>query len=93
MLELEITGFDNTRTLNQLAFTFLTSNGDVIQPGAIRVDTTTDFGKYFANSTLGGSFTLKAIFPVAGVITNIGSTQVEVTNSSGVAQSGKTAFQ
>jgi hypothetical protein len=93
MLEVEITGFDNTRTLNQLAFTFLTSNGDVIQPGAIRVDTTADFGKYFANSTLGGSFTLKAIFPVAGVITNIASTQVEVTNSSGVAQTGKAAFQ
>lgn len=93
MLEVEITGYDNTRTLNQLAFTFLGANGDVIQPGAIRVDTAADFSKYFANSTLGGSFTLKAIFPVAGVITNIASTQVEVTNSSGVAQTGKTTFQ
>jgi hypothetical protein len=93
MLEVEITGFDNTRTLNQLAFTFLTSAGEVVQPGAIRVNSSAEFRKYFENSTLGGSFSLKAVFPVAGAIASIAGAQVEITNASGAAQTGKTSIQ
>jgi len=93
MVEMEITGYDNTRTVNQLAFTFYGANGEVIQPGAIRVDSTADFSRYFVSSTLGGSFTLKAVFPVAGAIANIASVQVELVNSSGVARTEKIQIQ
>lgn len=93
MLEVELTGFDNTRTLNQLAFSFFNANGEIVQPGAIRVDTAADFARHYANSTLGGAFALKAVFPVAGSIANIASVQLDIANASGVAQSGKTAFQ
>jgi hypothetical protein len=93
MLEIEITGFDNTRTVDGLAFTFYTSKGDAVQPGAIRVNTAADFRRHFEGSTAGGVFTLKAVFPVAGAIADIASAEVQLTNSSGNAQSGKIQLQ
>ena len=94
MLELEITGYDNTRTLNQLSFTFFGANSQPIAPGAIKVEAGADFRRYFeARTTTGGAFTLKAVFPVAGPIGNITATEIEVTNTSGAAQSGKTSIQ
>jgi hypothetical protein len=93
MLEVEITGFDNTRSVDELAFTFYTSRGETIQPGAIRVNSGADFRRFFETSTAGGVFSLKAVFPVAGSLADIASTEVQVTSSPGATSSGKIAIQ
>lgn len=93
MLEIEITGYDNTHAPGQLSFTFYTSKGSVVQPGAITVDSSSEFRKYFEKSTFGGAFTLKAVFPVAGQITDIGSVEVELANASGATRSDKVQIQ
>ncbi len=93
MLEVEITGYDNTRSTSQLAFTFFTAKGEPVQPGAIRVDGTNDFRRFFENSPAGGAFTLKAIFPVAGPLVDISSTEVSFVNSAGSTASGKIQMQ
>jgi hypothetical protein len=93
MLEVEITGYDNTRSVGQLAFTFYTSKGEPVQPGAIRVDGSNDFRRFFENSAAGGAFTLRAVFPVAGPLVDIASTDVSLANSSGPATSGKIQMQ
>jgi hypothetical protein len=89
----EVTGFDNTRTLDGLAFTFYTSKGDVVQPGIIRVNGATDFRKHFDASTAGGVFTMKAVFPVAGSLADIASAEVQLTNVRGPTASGKLQLQ
>lgn len=93
MLEIEVTGYDNTRSIGQLSFTFFTAKGEIVSPGAIRVDSNADFRRYFESNTTGGGFTLKAVFPVAGSITGIASAEVEIANASGAAQSGKAPIQ
>jgi hypothetical protein len=93
MLEVEMTGYDNTHAPSQLSFTFFTSKGAVVQPGAITVDSSSDFRKYFDKSTLGGAFTVKAAFPVAGQIADIASVEVELANSAGTTRSGKVQIQ
>jgi hypothetical protein len=93
MLEVEITGYDNTRSVDELAFTFYTTRGEMVQPGAIRVKSGADFHRFFETSTAGGVFSLKAVFPVAGSLSDISSTEVQLTNSPGATSSGKIAIQ
>jgi hypothetical protein len=89
MLEVEITGFDNTRTVDALVFSFFSPAGVMVQPGFLRVGAAGDFQKHFAGSAAGGSFTLKAVFPVAGIIAEIASAEVSLTNAAGERSSGK----
>jgi hypothetical protein len=82
---LTLLGFDNTRSLSTLNFTFYTSSGSVVSPGVIGADLTHEFLKYFVdNSQVGGNFQLTATFPVSGDIASIASASVDFKNSSGV---------
>ena len=65
-VEIDITGFDNTRTLGTLSFTFYDAAGTAIAPGTLRTNAASDFASYFAGSDLGGVFLLRAVFPVTG---------------------------
>jgi hypothetical protein len=91
-ITLQATGFDNTRSAGKLAFTFYDATGNAIPPGAITVDSTTDFASYFRTSGLGGAFSLTAVFPVTGNVSQIAAFDFQMTNSAGVAQSSRTAF-
>lgn len=93
LLQVEITGYDNTRSLDELAFTFYTARGETIQPGAIRVKSGSDFRRFFETSTAGGVFSLKAVFPVAGSLADISSVELQLTNIPGATASGKIAIQ
>lgn len=93
MLEVEITGYDNSRSVEQLSFTFYSARGVALQPGAIRVDGSADFRRFFENSATGGGFTLKAIFPVAGAISEIASAEIDISNVAGSTGSGKIQMQ
>lgn len=88
-ITLELNGFDNTRTISQMSFTFYDASGAVIAPGAMRLDAAADFRKYYAQSAAGGLFSLQAVFPVTGNVTQIGAVQAEVTNSVGTAKSAR----
>jgi hypothetical protein len=91
-VEVQVTGFDNTRTAGQLTFTFFDSAGNAIAPGAVRTDATASFAAYFQNSSLGGVFLLTAVFPVTGNPSQIVAFQVQIANSVGTAQTARTTF-
>jgi hypothetical protein len=82
-LAVSITGFDNTRSLGALSFTFYDAAGNPIAPGAIRTDATADFAQFFAISGLGGVFLLRAEFPVNGNAAMVASFEATLTNSAG----------
>lgn len=89
-IEVDLTGFDNTRTAGALAFTFYDAAGNAIAP-AIQADGTADFAAYFQNAA-GGTFELRAVFPVLGDTSQITAFQAVVTNSAGSATTTRTSF-
>lgn len=91
-LEIRITGFDNTRTLGALSFTFYDAAGNALALGSIRTDASADFARYFAASDLGGVFLLRAVFPVTGDAGLIASCDVTLGNSAGSAKTQRTSF-
>ncbi|MEO8594402.1 MAG: choice-of-anchor D domain-containing protein [Candidatus Solibacter sp.] len=91
-VELRITGFDNTRTLGALAFTFYDASGNTLAPGVIRADAAADFARYFATSDLGGTFLLRLAFPVTGDSAGIAFWDAALTNSAGSTKTARTAF-
>ena len=91
-IEVRVTGFDNTRSLGPLAFTFYDPAGNPIAPGAIRTDSSKDFATFFQASDAGGVFLLRAVFPVTGNATGIASFDVALTNAAGTAKTSLTLF-
>jgi hypothetical protein len=91
-IEVRVTGFDNTRSLGQLAFTFYDPAGNPIAPGAIRTDSSKDFAAFFQASDAGGVFLLRAVFPVTGIVSGIASFDVALTNTAGTAKTSLTLF-
>jgi len=91
-VEIRISGFDNTRSLGPLSFTFYDAAGNPIAPGAIRTDDSPDFARYFAGSDLGGVFLLRAVFPVTGDAGVIASCEATLANSAGSAKTPRTPF-
>jgi len=89
-VEVDVTGFDNTRTAGALSFTFFDAAGNPI--GApIQANGASDFAAYFQNSA-GGTFELKAVFPVTGDTSQIAAFQAVVTNTAGSATTARTNF-
>lgn len=91
-LDVQINGFDNTRTAGQLAFTFFDKTGATVAPGRIVYDATTAFQQFFQTSTAGGMFSVLARFPVRGSTANIATADVELTNSAGTTTAAKLKF-
>lgn len=87
-----VTGFDNTRTAGKLSFTFYDAAGNAIAPGTISTDSSSDFANYFRRSGVGGTFSLTAVFPVTGNISQVAAFDLEMPNSAGTARSSRTAF-
>jgi hypothetical protein len=91
-LEVKLTGFDNTHSVGEIAFTFYDRSGQPVQPGAIRVNARDDFKRYFEASTLGGVFALRATFPVAGNAADIQGVEVEFANSHSTTRTPRLKF-
>jgi hypothetical protein len=89
-VEVDLTGFDNTRTAGALAFTFFDASGNPLT-APVQANGSSNFAAYFQNSA-GGTFALKAVFPVVGDTSRIASFQAVVTNSAGNATTAKTNF-
>jgi hypothetical protein len=86
-IELQITGFDNVRTVSEMTFTFYDARDAVLAPGPITTkDLAAKFRDYFAITT-GGYFALRVVFPVTGKVSDIVSLEVETANSAGPTRS------
>jgi hypothetical protein len=81
-IEIDLTGFDNTRAAGSLNFRFFDRSGNPIG-GVITSNIPEIFRSYFDRSPLGGVFRLRAAFPVSGDATIVGSVLVEIANSVG----------
>lgn len=86
-LVLTITGYDNTYSAGELAFSFYGTNGALLNPTPISLNAASAFEQYFFSSTntSGGAFSLSVTFPVTGDVTEVGSVTATVTNSAGQA--------
>ena len=91
-VQLQVNGWDNTRSVSQVVFTFYDSSGAAIAPGSITVDAASSFQTYFAGSNLGGVFGLSAFFPIAGDSNQVVAAEVKIVNSGGAAQSAQITF-
>jgi hypothetical protein len=89
-VEVDLTGFDNTRSAGALAFTFFDAGGNALAP-PIQTDGTANFASYFQSAS-DGTFALKAVFPVVGDTSQIKAFQAVVTNSAGTQTTAKTSF-
>jgi len=89
-VEVDLTGFDNTRSAGALAFTFYDAAGNQVAP-PVQANGSAEFASYFQTSA-GGAFALKAVFPVLGDTSQIASFQAVVTNSVGMAATALTNF-
>jgi hypothetical protein len=91
-IQLQINGWDNTRSASQLVFSFFDSSGAAIQPSPITVSAATAFQQYFAASDVAGVFGLYALFPVTGEADLVVAAQVQIINSAGTVQSASITF-
>jgi hypothetical protein len=82
-LNVAFSGFDNTYSASQLAFTFYDLTGKALPQGVIDADAGSAFQQYFATTQAGGSFALLATFPVTGNSAEIGFVTVQIANSIG----------
>jgi hypothetical protein len=91
-VQLQVNGWDNTRSTSQIVFSFFDSSGSAIAPGNITISAATPFEQYFAGSDLGGVFGLSALFPVTGNSDLVVAAVVQLTNSAGAVQSAQITF-
>jgi hypothetical protein len=91
-IQLQINGWDNTRSTSQLVFSFFNSSGSAIAPGNITVAAGSAFEQYFASSAMAGVFGLTAFFPVTGSSDDVVAAVVQLTNSVGTVESAQITF-
>jgi hypothetical protein len=82
-LELEVRGFDNSRSVREITFTFYDTQGRQLPGQPIRADVVQAFRSYFESSTVGGMFSLTARFPVSGDPSLVGAVEVEFASAPG----------
>lgn len=92
LLDVTLTGFDNTRSVTEVAFTFYDESGGAIAPGAIRANVESRFKDFFDASTAGGLFSLRASFPVTGPVSLIKSMEAEFRNRAGTQKTQRFSF-
>jgi len=80
-LDTTLTGFDNTYSAGSMAFTFYDTTGKPIDGGSLSADFTSRFRDYFATSQAGSMFSATISFPVTGNASQIGSVDVQMSNS------------
>jgi hypothetical protein len=89
-IEVRLTGFDNTRTAGEVVYTFYDAAGNALPP--IAVDNRAEFASYFGSSDAGGRFVLTAVFPVTGDASSIVEFAAQMSNSAGLAATGRVRF-
>jgi hypothetical protein len=88
-LDVRLTGFDNTRSVTAMNFTFHLAGGQSIP---VRVPVAADFGRWWTESKLGGIFAFRASFPVTGDSSQIRAVDVEIANGQGSTRTERLTF-
>ncbi len=85
-LNIQIWGLDNTYSAGQMSFTFLDNTYNAIGNGAVNANFTQNFQGYFSQfaSSFGSMFQMLVSFPITGNAAEVGSVNVQLTNSAGV---------
>jgi hypothetical protein len=82
-LNIQVWGFDNTYSAGEMSFTFLDDTGTPIGAGKVMADFGAAFLNYFTTSTDGSAFAMLVTFPITGNAAEVGSVNVQMTNSAG----------
>ncbi len=88
-IAVDVSGWDNTHSVSQLEFTFYDAAGSPVAPGALRVDASAEFARFYSVSDVGGSFALRAAFPVVGDAARLAALEVSFGNLSGTTKSAR----
>lgn len=92
ILEVTLSGIDNTRSAGKLGFRFYLADGSPVG-GLIEVDAAEAFRNYYAaNPTATGTFSLRASFLASGPVERLDSVEVTVVNKDGAANTGRLRF-
>jgi hypothetical protein len=81
VLDVVISGFDNTYSIGGMSFSFVDRSGAAI--ASIPADFSPDFQTYFKSQTAGSSFLMRVSFPVTGDVSQVGGVTVVLNNSAG----------
>lgn len=87
----QLNGFDNTRTAAALTFSFFDAAGNPLA-GPLDADGGPAFQAYFGGSNSGGSFLLRAVFPITGDPARIAFFEASIANESGTTTIARTPF-
>ncbi len=99
-LNIQVWGFDNTYSAGAMSFTFYDNSvptqqypfGKPIGSGPVLADFASQFLTYFATSTDAGAFAMLVTFPITGNAADVGSVNVQLTNSAGTATISQLVF-
>lgn len=91
-VEVIVSGFDNARSADQVAFSFFDRADRLITLDPLRAPVADAFSRHYRESTLGGLFQLRAQFPVSGDISQLGSVRVEINNGVGGTRTERIPF-
>jgi hypothetical protein len=99
-LNIQVWGFDNTYSAGAMSFTFYDNSaptqqypfGKPIGSGPITADFTSQFRTYFNTSTDGSAFSMLVSFPITGNAAEVGSVNVQMTNSAGTTTISQLVF-
>ena len=92
-VQLQVTGFDNTRSVSTIGFYFYDTKGALIGGAPVTAEATNVFRQYFAGSNLGGVFLMNVQFPVQGNTANIGGVEIEFANAAGKSRTTRVSLQ
>jgi hypothetical protein len=87
-LVVALSGFDNSRSASSLSFQFADKAGNPLG-SPFTVTPENEWRNYYQTSTLGGLFRLRAVFPVAGDASLVGSVTVAMANAIGRTEIGR----
>jgi len=91
-LTVYLQGFDNTRTMNAVAFTWFHKDGSLIGGGPIVSVVEGLVANYFRNYFNGGGWVAQFSFPVAGSPENVTALEIEAFNSAGSTKAQRVTF-
>ncbi|MEO8661140.1 MAG: hypothetical protein ABI693_21905, partial [Bryobacteraceae bacterium] len=91
-VQIDLTSFDNTRSISKLVFTFYLNGGKAHPNGPVTVDAGPDFARYFGSSRLGGSFALRVTFPITGDAGALSGVEMGATNNAGTTTTQRLVF-
>ena len=89
ILDVVISGFDNTHSIGSMSFSFVDRNGAAI--ASVPADFSTDFQTFFKGQN-GSSFLMRASFPVTGDVSQVGGVTVVLNNSAGAVTTPSLKF-